>query len=102
MLTKTLAEKRERLAFYRGEIMHEWTLLTTRVGTLITSQSFLVTAYTISLGNTNPKWGERFMLYFPLLLVATGLLVTLLVPGDHGSRAGNRTVAPQTRAVISS
>ena len=69
------AEKREKLAFYRGEISREWTLLTARVGTLITSQSFLVTAYTISLGNANAHWGERFTLIYPLLLAIVGLTV---------------------------
>ncbi|MBC8140337.1 MAG: hypothetical protein H7Y38_02720 [Armatimonadetes bacterium] len=73
---KTLAEKRELLTYYRGEISREWTLLTARVGTLITSQSFLVTAYTISLGNTNPVLGKRFTLLYPLLLAAAGLSVT--------------------------
>ncbi len=72
-----LAEKRDKLSFYRAETMQEWTLLSARLGTLITSQSFLVSAYTISLGNTNPKWGERFTLYYPLLLAVIGLSITL-------------------------
>ncbi len=73
--TERLAAKREKLAFYRNEISREWTLLTARVGTLITAQSFLVTAFTISLGNMNPKWGAAFTLFYPLLLAAVGLSV---------------------------
>ncbi|MBC7805588.1 MAG: hypothetical protein H7145_05500 [Akkermansiaceae bacterium] len=69
------ADKLEKLTFYRNEIGREWTLLTARVGTLITSQSFLVTAFTISLGNMNPTWGGLFTLVYPLLLATVGLSV---------------------------
>ena len=47
------SEKLKRLNFYRSEITLEWNLLSNRVGSYITSQSFLVTAFAISMGNAS-------------------------------------------------
>jgi hypothetical protein len=76
------ADKLAKLRFIRSEDQSEWSLLSNRLSSYITSQSFLVSAYTISMGNGNPKWGDRFTLVFPLLLAAVGVLVTVFAyPG---------------------
>ena len=66
-------QKLKKLDFYRSEDMHEWSLLTSRVSTLVTSQSFLVSGYAISMGNSIVP---HFTLYFPLLLSVIGLCIT--------------------------
>jgi len=68
--------KLEKLKFYRDEDRQEWNLISNRVSSYITSQSFLVSAYTIAMGNGNPKWGDTFTLYFPLLLATVGLFAS--------------------------
>ncbi|MBC7529088.1 MAG: hypothetical protein H7308_16255 [Chthonomonadaceae bacterium] len=73
---KSLALKLEKLNFYRKENAQEWSLLSSRVSSYITSQSFLVSAYAISMSNGNPKWGEKFTLWFPLIVGFVGLFAS--------------------------
>jgi hypothetical protein len=78
--------KLEKLRFYREEIKHEFNLLSNRVSAYITSQSFLVTGFALSLGNLNPQWGELFRQVFPPMLVLLGLASSILVrPGIQGA-----------------
>ena len=66
-------DKLERLNYYRAEDRHEWSLLSNRLSSYITSQSFLVTSYAIAMGNSNPRWSEWFTLLFPSLIALLGL-----------------------------
>ncbi|HEX8203210.1 MAG TPA: hypothetical protein VF590_22225 [Isosphaeraceae bacterium] len=73
------------LRFYRQEIRHEFDLLSTRVSSYIMSQSFLVTAFAISMGNTTP-WAKSFALICPGVLVAIGILLSIrAIPGISGA-----------------
>src|SRR5262249_55285550 len=57
-----------------------------RVSAYITSQSFLVTGFAISLGNLNPQWGDLFRQVFPPALALMGLASSILVwPGIQGA-----------------
>jgi hypothetical protein len=79
-------EKLEKLQFYRGEDRHEWTLLSNRLSSYITSQSFLVTSYAIAMGNSNPKWAGWFTLLFPSLVAILGLATSWSAyPGITGA-----------------
>jgi hypothetical protein len=79
-------EKMEKLKYYRQENRHEWNLLSNRVSSYITSQSFLVTAYAVSMGNQNPKWGDWFTLIFPLIVSIIGVATSLRArPGINGA-----------------
>jgi hypothetical protein len=76
----------ERLRFYREEIKHEFNLLSNRVSSYVTSQSFLVTAFALSMGNSNPRWGSLFRLIFPLVLSLLGIVVSIQAwPGIKGA-----------------
>ncbi len=80
------AVKLDKLSFYRREVAQEWNLLSNRVSSYITSQSFLVSAYAISMSNGNPKWGEKFTLFFPLIVSTAGLLASWRAyPGITGA-----------------
>ena len=79
-------EKLEKLHFYKGEDRHEWTLLSNRLSSYITSQSFLVTGYALAMGNSNPKWSGCFTLLFPSLVALLGLATSWCVyPGITGA-----------------
>jgi len=74
--------KLEKLNHYRSENIHEWALLSNRVSAYITSQSFLVTAYAISMGNLDP----HFRWFFPPTLCLVGLLSSIRAyPGIEGA-----------------
>lgn len=78
--------KLERLKFYRAEIQHEFNLLANRVSSYITSQSFLVIGFAMSMGNMNPQWGDVFRLIVPIALTLMGLTTSILVwPGIKGA-----------------
>ena len=72
-----LNSKIDRLKFYRDEDAREWGLLSNRVNAYVTSQSFLVTATAIALGNTAPH-GHIFRLVFPLILQFVGISTSIL------------------------
>jgi hypothetical protein len=78
--------KLEKLNYYRSEDRHEWTLLSNRLSSYITSQSFLVTSYAIAMGNQNPKWSGYFTLLFPSLIAILGLATSWRAcPGITGA-----------------
>ena len=81
------AAKREKLNFYRSEDHQEWSLLSNRLSAYITSQSFLITTYAISMGNMNAKWGHLFTLLFPVIVSGLGLTTSVLaLPGIDGAK----------------
>jgi hypothetical protein len=67
----------ERLNFYRAEIKHELNLLSGRVSAYITSQSFLVTAFALSIGGTKRPSTPFLELAFPVTLAALGIIAAL-------------------------
>lgn len=70
----------------RDEIQYEYNILAGRLNSYITSQSFLVSGYAISMGNSNPDWGARFRLYFCLLLSVMAIVLSIRAhPGIKGS-----------------
>lgn len=70
----------------REEIKFESGVLTSRLMTYITSQSFLVSAYAVSMNNLQPYWGGTYRLAFPFILSATGLLLSVQAyPGIAGA-----------------
>ena len=73
--------KVKKLEFYRSEIQHEYSLLYSRVGTYITSQSFLIIAFASAMSNRNAAWNDFFSLWFPILLSLIGIVTSLTVRG---------------------
>lgn len=72
----------EAFKFCREEVKSEYNVLANRLSSYITSQSFLVSAYTIAMGNASP----RFRLAFPILLSIVGVLLSVRAqPGIAGS-----------------
>jgi len=70
----------------RSELHHEYGVLANRLNSYITSQAFLVSGYAISMGNANSIWGNRFSLYFPLLLSVAAILLSVRAqPGISGA-----------------
>jgi hypothetical protein len=61
----------------RDEVKHEQDVLSSRLSSYITSQSFLVSAYAVAMGNLNPKWGGDFRLAFPGVLCLVGFLLSI-------------------------
>jgi hypothetical protein len=78
-------DPRARLKICRDEVMHEYNVLANRLTSFITSQSFLVSAYAVSMNNVNPSWGDSYRLVFPLLLSAVGIVLSVRAnPGITG------------------
>jgi hypothetical protein len=72
----------------RDEVKHEQDVLAGRLNSYITSQSFLVSAYAVSMGNLNPNWGGLFRLAFPVVLCLVGFLLSLFAqPGIQDASA---------------
>jgi hypothetical protein len=86
-----LESKLERLKFIRAEIRHEFSLLSSRVGAYLTCQSFLVIAFALSMGNTNPEWGGLFRLIFPPALSLLGIATSM--QAHLGIRGASYTIA---------
>lgn len=61
----------------RDEIKHELDALNGRLSSYITSQSFLVTAFAVSMGNPNPVWGPTFRVAFPVALSLVGIALSI-------------------------
>jgi len=79
------ARVRQAFKVCRAEVEHEYGVLANRLNSYMTSQAFLVSGYAISMGNMNPAWGNRFSLYFPLLLSLVGILLSIRAqPGITG------------------
>ncbi|WP_420066560.1 hypothetical protein [Pseudomonas chlororaphis] len=68
---------KERLDFYRREIQYETSILANRTDAYLAAQSFLVIAFTSSMGNLNPEWGKLFTLAVPPFLALLGILSSL-------------------------
>jgi hypothetical protein len=70
----------------RDELHSEYNILSGRLNSFITSQSFLVSGYAISMGNMVAKYGAKFSLYFSLLLSVMAIVLSLRAhPGIKGS-----------------
>lgn len=78
-------DPRARLKICRDEVMHEYNVLASRLTSFITSQSFLVSAYAVSMNNANLNWGGAYRLVFPLLLSVVGVVLSVRAnPGITG------------------
>ena len=75
--TSSVNSKIARLKFYRDEDAREWTLLSNRVNAYVTSQSFLVSASVVAMGNSAPH-GHLFRLMIPLILGLIGFTTSVL------------------------
>jgi hypothetical protein len=76
------SSKLERLNYYRREDTQEWTLLTNRVNSYITSQAFLVSGFAASMANPD----LRFRLCFPVILSTIGIIASVRAyPGIDGA-----------------
>ena len=67
----------DKLKFCRAEIRDEYSLMSGRVSTLISSQSFLIIAYASALNNQIAPWAAQYRLVFPLLLSTLGVVISL-------------------------
>lgn len=77
--------KLEKLRYYRAESRHEYSLMLTRLGTYMTSQSFLFIAYPSAMGTTIAG-DARFSFYFPVLLCILGFILSFhAYPGLAGA-----------------
>ena len=70
--------KLEKLKYYRSETQHEYSLMLTRLGAYMTSQSFLFIAYPSAMGTT-VGGDARFSLPVSLLLCVLGLALSVHV-----------------------
>jgi hypothetical protein len=69
---EALPAKLRRLDFYRAEVRHEFNLLSSRLNAYITSQSFLVIAFALSMSNMNPRWPSPLRVMLPTALAILG------------------------------
>jgi hypothetical protein len=83
----TFRLKLEKLKYYRSESQHEYSLMFTRLGAYMTSQSFLFIAYPSAMGTTVAGSEDaRFSLLFPLLLCVLGVILSAhTFPGLKGA-----------------
>ena len=84
-------DKRELLKFYRGEIKFQSDLLSSRLSSLLTSQSFLLIAYASAMSGLAGSWKNPFTLLFPPVLAVLGLV--LCFQAWPGIRAGYAAIA---------
>lgn len=80
----------EKLKFYRTEIKQEYDLMSSRVNSFVTSQSFLCIAYASSMGNLNSSWGNLFTLIFPTVLALLGISTS--IQAGKGITAAFKTI----------
>jgi len=73
--------KLNKLQFYRTEIQHEYSLLYSRTGTYVTSQSFLTIAFASAMVNRNASSTDIFSLWFPIILSLIGIITSIMVRG---------------------
>ena len=76
----------ELLRFYRSEIKYQSDLLSSRLSSLLTSQSFLLIAYASAMSGLIGHWKDPFTLVFPPVLAVLGLVLSL--QAWPGIRAG--------------
>lgn len=60
----------------RQEGKNEFDVLAGRLNTFIVSQSFLVSAYAVSMNNTGMSWSHIYRMTFPVLLSSVGLILS--------------------------
>lgn len=63
------------MRFYREQMQHESGLMLARLNALISSQAFLVIAYSTSMGSANGRWHEPFAMLLPPTLALLGLVL---------------------------
>ena len=85
----------ERLKFYREEIRHEFTLLSTRSVILVTCQSFLVVP--LAILNTASPFGEVFPLVVVVALLGMATAGLILEPITTAHRAIGQWLGKQRR-----
>lgn len=75
----------EKLRFYRDEVRHEFSMLTTRTTILVTCQSFLVVPFAIL--NTAPRFRSVLAAVFLVGLLGLATALILIEPLRAGHRA---------------
>ncbi|MDQ2862160.1 MAG: hypothetical protein M3R50_00670 [Bacteroidota bacterium] len=80
--------KLSKLQFYRTEIQHEYSLLYSRTGTYVTSQSFLTIAFASAMVNRNAASNDIFSLWFPIILSLIGIVTSITVRGGVDGAVG--------------
>ena len=80
------ASNLDLLRFYRSEIKFQSDLLSSRLSSLLTSQSFLLIAYASAMSGLIGHWQDPFTLLFPPILAVLGLVLSL--QAWPGIRAG--------------
>jgi hypothetical protein len=85
------ASNSELLSHYRREIKFQSDLLSSRLSSLLTSQSFLLIAYASSMSGLIGHWQDPFALVFPPILAVLGLVLCL--QAWPGIRAGYAVIA---------
>jgi hypothetical protein len=83
--------KAELLKFYRSEIKFQNDLLSSRLSSLLTSQSFLLIAYATAMSGLVGAWQDPFTLLFPPVLAVLGLILSF--QAWPGIRAGYAVIA---------
>jgi hypothetical protein len=84
-------DKSELLMFYRREIKFQSDLLSSRLSSLLTSQSFLLIAYASAMSGLVGSWKDPYTLLFPPVLAALGLILSF--QAWPGIRAGYAVIA---------
>jgi hypothetical protein len=81
-----VASGSDLLNFYRSEIQFESGMLSGRLNSFMTSQSFILIAYGSSMGALVGQWDTTFTLLFPPSLALLGLVLALqTLPGIHAA-----------------
>jgi hypothetical protein len=91
-------DKSELLMFYRREIKFQSDLLSSRLSSLLTSQSFLLIAYVSAMSGLVGSWKDPYTLLFPPVLAVLGLVLSFQAwPGSargmRSSQCGTRRSA---------
>ena len=87
-MTTEKTEKTDLLKFYRSEIKFESELLSNRLNSFISSQSFLLIAYGGSMSGLIGHWNRPFALAFPPVLALLALSLSCqAMPGIKASFA---------------
>ena len=89
------------LARYRSEIRFESELLSNRLDSFMSSQSFLLIAYASALGAAHGEWRHPFTLVLPPALAVLGLVLALYArPGIRAAYAEIRLWQEQERELL--
>ena len=89
------------LARYRSEIRFESELLSSRLDSFMSSQSFLLIAYASAMGAAHGRWQHPFTLAVPPALAVLGLVLALYArPGIDTAYAEIRLWQEQERELL--